>query len=220
MVALPDPRGQDGEASFEVFQREFFSMDGPFTLSWEQRSANLWRSTLELQLARLSAGQAEMLHFYAEDVRTSYAQVVRPGPLPQQTQIADTHFLLVTVAGLLKHLRRMEEVTEDSRLAKARTDFEAQFADVKDFRDIFEHFDEYAIGGGNLQKASAPPERRVRSDAGFWNRYESRHDASVEVHFHVSDSRQVPLKALARAGMDLAVVIEQVEIDHAGPLDR
>ncbi|HXX90922.1 MAG TPA: hypothetical protein VEI83_11955 [Acidimicrobiales bacterium] len=74
----------------------------------------------------------------------------------------DCHLFAVSLRNVLRAVDLAERVVvaypeQAEKIRDARSVFSAEVPHAKDLRDVLEHFDHYASGGGRLRKKDAPP---------------------------------------------------------------
>jgi hypothetical protein len=121
-------------------------------------------------------------------------------------QEADCHFLLISIRHILRLARGHRE---DPRVAQAHDTFLKTFPQSENLRNILEHLDEYERGEGKLQRLGGGVDQDdrsvfIRSDAD---------DPEGEIYYHFGFGIDVPLKAAAKAAVELAGLLEKVEDD-------
>lgn len=163
----------------------------------EQRpgaGVGLWGDAVALQLER------------AEDAARVYVEAVDPqrdksadgedhvGKRERRLH-ADVYFLAMAVRRVLLFHDAVRQMIDDPALTTAREQFIVAARDAKDFRNFYEHLDEYLLGSGTLQKngrvvGRIAPVVHLRVDSG-----------TVAVRF---GDREMDMTAAARAAVALA----------------
>jgi hypothetical protein len=94
---------------------------------------------VEESLARsVAAGKALYHHYVGGGSRKDAASI-------QRRIEVETHHLLVDVAGIWKIAIAVNRATGDHRIAKAVKEFENGAQAARDFRDFYEHADDYIL---------------------------------------------------------------------------
>jgi hypothetical protein len=118
---------------------------------------------------------------------------------------ADVYFLALAIRRvLLFHDAVAAQVTDD-RLTKAYNAFLSAAADAKDFRDYFEHLDEYLVGAGKNQKKGRVADRISPVLLTRWD------CANVVVRF---GNQSLDITEAADAAIKLADATSEVWYDH------
>lgn len=119
----------------------------------------------ERQLQRIEEGRIAVGHAMTKDARLALQAEKSGLPLPRGSASdlfdllhADVHFLLVATRHILvlaRGIRDMAKREADMKvrdgLIAAHNRFASRHLDAKAMRDLLEHFDAYAEGGGNLR---------------------------------------------------------------------
>lgn len=180
-------------------------------------SPSALRRRLEVQLRRV------------EDRRVHLLQLVRSRPPAHRGQEtlqahgdleAEVHYLLISARHVLIALRRHTAFAEsDSRLVAEGAELDRSFGTARDLRDILEHFDEYAVGSGNLQKSGEVVRSDNRLSVTVHPAREGRAAAEVDLRFA---SIRVPIMAFGRRLIETTALLDTVRdsvIDRAREAD-
>jgi hypothetical protein len=211
-----------GAASFRVMESAKHA-GRPSTSSLRSHTGPwLWKEAVILQINRIVRAQHAIYREQRalfEELETAaggegnFTGTPRPAPAGMfrsdgvalyNQQEADCHFLLIAIRHIL---RAAEKLRGDRRVAQADDSFQAAFPQARNLRDILEHLGDYEKGRGKLQQRGCgidPQDRGVfiRSDAD---------DPEAEIYYHFGFGIDVPLKATAKAAVDLADLLEAVE---------
>ena len=129
--------------------------------------------------------------------------------------------LVVAVEQVLAFEQRVQRLTGDAELAKARERFDAVCPDAKDLRDLVAHLDDYAVGSGWRQLPTdegMPPSLSERNlyPFPFW-----MGDAGEVrgTYLDLGDKR-LNLGDAARAATELAQVVERVRSKHLARVEQ
>jgi hypothetical protein len=117
---------------------------------WGGSSPRYWAAALELQDERVAATYRAVTEAPRDTAERADAF--------QRLHI-EAHFLLIAIAHMLRLLDVCAEVLDDDQIKRIRDDFRNRAPWIKNFRDVLEHLDEYAVGGGRLRKGGKLPER-------------------------------------------------------------
>lgn len=107
-------------------------------------SPRYWARAIEIQEERLVAVHREMVADHDRD-QPAYAEKL-------QRLHLEAHFLLISVAHLLKSLDTSARFVGTRQIRAIKADFDKRAPWVKHFRDVLEHLDDYVRGKGKLQK--------------------------------------------------------------------
>ncbi len=124
---------------------------------------NHWGASVRTQLKRVREARDELL----SDSRRSADHNARQingedvGPLPEAEHPEadhrlhmDTHFLVIAMRNVLRdHDAITKRMESSDRLVKVKAEFMKTAPSVTDFRNFYEHLDEYIAGTGNAQKS-------------------------------------------------------------------
>ncbi|HEX5525774.1 MAG TPA: hypothetical protein VFX44_01085 [Solirubrobacterales bacterium] len=186
----------------------------------------LWKEAIVLQINRVVQAQ-HAIHRERQVIleeldeaagEGNFTSTPRPAPAGMfrpdgvafyNQQEADCHFLLFAIRHILRIARARRE---DRRVASAHDAFLKAFPQSENLRNILEHLDAYEKGEGKLQEPGAgvdPDDRNVfiRSDVD---------DPEGEIYYHFGFGIDVPLKAAAKAAVELADLLEKVEEEDSG----
>jgi len=120
----------------------------------------------------------------------------------------ETHFLLVAIRHVLRCYRRSASATGAVELEAAGAAFDVRVPEAKNFRDVLEHIDQYAVGEGRLQ-ADDPEAQRFGLRVDF-----DTADPSGHVTLLMGE-RSLPVKDAALAAIDLAAAVEVADARSA-----
>lgn len=117
---------------------------------WGGRSPRYWAAALRLQDERVVAAYKEVSAAPREsDKRTEAFQRLH----------IEAHFLVIALAHMVRLLEVCAEVLDDDYIKAVRNDFQERAPWIKNLRDVLEHLDEYATGGGRLKERGKVGER-------------------------------------------------------------
>jgi hypothetical protein len=119
--------------------------------------------------------------------------------------------LVVAIDQVLAFEHRVQQLTGDAELVKARASFNAAFQDAKLLRDLVTHLDDYAVGEGlrQLGKRQPPLDEPHRSYVSTFVYWVCGGGSILDLGDHRLD-----VSAAARAVIDLAQVVERVRAKH------
>lgn len=123
--------------------------------------------------------------------------------------VAEAYFLLMAIDHLHRTGPLYERRTSDPRVKAAVRTFERDHGWAADLRDVVEHLEEYALGGGKeRQRYGAGPK-----DVPTFLLAGSEPEAEVVVRFGTA---ALELKAAAKAAISLANKLNKVFVDALG----
>jgi hypothetical protein len=107
----------------------------------------LWGKAVALQYDRVV--DANYRHRRSSEPGTAQED---KDPAAESQLHADVYFLALAIRRVLLFHKAVADLVRDDRLSNARSRFLARAGYAKDFRDYFEHLDEYLLGSGHQQR--------------------------------------------------------------------
>jgi hypothetical protein len=117
----------------------------------EQRpgaGVRLWGNAVSLQYDRVV--DANFRHRKSHEPNAAPAD---PDKIAESQLHIDTYFLALAIRRVLRFHEAISRQIDDRRLSSARTAFQKTAWPAKDFRDFWEHLDEYLLGTGRRQRS-------------------------------------------------------------------
>lgn len=117
----------------------------------------LWGKAVEDQVQRVViVGNHHRQNNAPDGVHIPEGELLEHDPDAERRLHTEVYFLALAIRRVLLFHEAISKQISDARLAQARATFVAAAPQAKDFRDFFEHLDEYLLGSGRAQQ-----ERRV-----------------------------------------------------------
>jgi hypothetical protein len=113
----------------------------------------LWGKAVEDQIRRVVvAGNQHRQNNAPDGVHIPEGERIKPDPEAERRLHTEVYFLALSIRRVLLFHEAISKQIRDARLAQARATFVAAAPQAKDFRDFFEHLDEYLLGAGRAQQ--------------------------------------------------------------------
>lgn len=113
----------------------------------------LWGKAVEDQIQRVViAGNRHRQNHAPDGVHIPEGERLEHDPDAERRLHAEVYFLALAIRRVILFHEAISEQISDTRLAQARAAFVATAPWAKEFRDIFEHLDEYLLGAGRAQQ--------------------------------------------------------------------
>jgi hypothetical protein len=168
-----------------------------------------WGRAVRLQLHRVREARdqelANLTHTAEAPQHSQEGDNLPPEPYPtaHERLHVDTHFLVLAIRNVLRFHDAIAARLSDTRLAEARREFMRQAPDVIDFRDFYEHLDDYVQGKGRKLDVPAAPMLRLSHSEGTL--------------FVLYDERRLEVLAAAKAAEVLAQTTARVWFEAVNP---
>lgn len=192
--------------------------DHTFSLGLSLDSAQLRGLELKISLARLEAGQRDLL------VNRPDLQILNGASgAPELAKVEQLLYLgvrqAIDVQAVVRGIRNVLHLVErqprtkgPSPLGDAEAEFRSSFPAAWDLRDILEHLPDYVVGKGNLQKTGAMPADGATPNLVFTSA--KNPDAEILLVFNF-EQHQIEVKAAARKAIEIAELLRKVEREGA-----
>jgi hypothetical protein len=136
----------DGESSFRY--EDLFDIENR-----PGAGVQLWGKAVEDQIQRVViAGNRHRQNHAPDGVHIPEGERLDHDPDAERRLHTEVYFLALAIRRVLLFHEAISEQISDTRLAQARATFVAAGSQAKDFRDFFEHLDEYLLGSGRAQQ--------------------------------------------------------------------
>ena len=113
----------------------------------------LWGKAVEDQIERVVvAGNHHRQNNAPDGVHIPEGERLEHDPDAERRLHTEVYFLALAIRRVLLCVEAISKQISDARLAQARATFVAAAPQAKDFRDFFEHLDEYLLGSGRAQQ--------------------------------------------------------------------
>lgn len=113
----------------------------------------LWGKAVEDQIQRVViAGNRHRQNHAPDGVHIPEGERLEHDPDAERRLHTEVYFLALAIRRVILFHEAISEQIADTRLAQARAAFVAAAPQAKDFRDFFEHLDEYLLGLGRAQR--------------------------------------------------------------------
>lgn len=113
----------------------------------------LWGKAVEDQIERVViAGNHHRQNNAPDGVHIPNGERLEPDPEAERRLHTEVYFLALSIRRVLLFHEAISKQISDARLSQARASFVAAAPEARDFRDFFEHLDEYLLGSGRAQR--------------------------------------------------------------------
>jgi hypothetical protein len=114
----------------------------------------LWGKAVEDQIQRVGlAGNHHRQNHAPRGVHVAEGERLEHDPDAERRLHTEVYFLALAIRRVLLFHEAISDQIADARLVEARATFVTAAPQAKDFRDFFEHLDEYLLGSGRAQQA-------------------------------------------------------------------